>query len=117
MPPDPVGWGARRTLVRGVLSSLALAVVVTGLTMLVAYQYCMDGPGRGLPMAVIHPSHSDEAASRLTTGLLGNDVPWGPMVDPVAFVVDVGAWALAVASARSMASRWRRRERQGSRSR
>lgn len=31
-------------------------VALTAATMLIPYQYCMDGPGRGLPFAVYSPS-------------------------------------------------------------
>ena len=35
--------------------SLVLGTVITGMTMLVPFQYCMDGPGRGFPFAVYSP--------------------------------------------------------------
>ena len=34
-------------------------ILVTAMSMLVEYQYCMGGPGRGFPFAVWRPGHPD----------------------------------------------------------
>jgi hypothetical protein len=41
-----------------ILCSVA-AVVVTASLLAVSYDFCMGGPGRGLPFAAVHPSHDE----------------------------------------------------------
>jgi hypothetical protein len=44
-------------IAKRVAISLIVGGVATVLIMLVEYQYCMDGSGRGWPFAIIHPAH------------------------------------------------------------
>jgi hypothetical protein len=41
--------------VKACFISLLCGVALTGIIMLVPYEYCMDGPGRGFPFAVYSP--------------------------------------------------------------
>jgi hypothetical protein len=73
---------------------------LTAMTMLIPYQYCMDGPGRGFPFAVYCPSCGawlpafafDESKIPLILDLGG-------------FLGDVLVWGLAVAFVRYWFSR------------
>lgn len=46
-----------RMIIKRFMGFLLLAATLTGLSMLIEYQYCMGGPGRGLPCAILRPTH------------------------------------------------------------
>jgi len=41
------------------LMNLFVGAILTAATYSIEWDYCIDGPGRGLPLAMVHPSHGD----------------------------------------------------------
>ena len=73
-----------------ILVSLTFGTLLTAATMLFPYDYCMDGPGRGFPCAVLRPWHGASAgAVRLQRdGELGRELALSSVA------VDVLVWSI-----------------------
>lgn len=58
--------------------SAVIAVILTAAGMIPPIEYCMAGPGYGLPMAVIHPSHQEWWLIPLRIPLAMDDFAFDP---------------------------------------
>ena len=67
-------------------------VALTGVVMLVPYEYCMDGPGRGFPFAVYSPS-----CGAWVPVVAFDDSKVPQVLDAGGFVGDVVAWGAVAA--------------------
>ena len=80
--------------------SLLIGIAMTGTLTFFEYQYCMDGPGRGWPFAVIYPAHLNLVPGETppTRGdepfsiLLRSDISYPPQVSGLAVVGDIIVW-------------------------
>lgn len=80
-------------------------VVCTALSTLVTYEYCVGGPGRGLPFAVTHPGHGPEALEFVYEG----SALEGQVLDLGALGLDLGVWSVLVGLPFAFVRMWRRR--------
>ena len=86
-----------------VITAIALGFAVTGLMTLFERPYCMDGRGRGLPFAVIHPAHwrqipgepLPERGDEIFSILLRTDRNFPPSVNVLAIPANVAFWSCA----------------------
>ena len=62
------------------------------LSALVKYEYCMDGPGRGLPYAMSHPGHGPELLEFAYQGAAAE----GIVFDAASASKNVVVWSLFV---------------------
>src|SRR5215471_19183727 len=79
-------------MIRALAFALLIGFVATTLSMVVEYQFCMDGPGRGFPAAVTHPAHGKEPMEFAYSG----DQIEGMVVDVGNVGVDLATWSLVV---------------------
>jgi hypothetical protein len=82
---------------------LLAAILLSTASLAFKYEFCMDGPGYGLPLAVLHPAHEDH----FVVAVRGNNVD-GTVLDFPNLGVNVVAWALVSLGGRSA---WRARRR------
>ena len=82
---------------------LACGVIITGAIMLVPYEYCTDGPGRGFPFAVLSPLHGPS----LGAVRLQPDTNNGQGFDFVSLAGDVVVWAGVAAGVSLFVRRFR----------
>ena len=96
-----------KSLFRLAILSLIAGVGLSASSMVFEYEYCMDGPGRGLPLAVIHPSHGevDWVIPLYDT----KQLKWGPETDVLNAAGDLVFWVILFFCAASLLHRWRRR--------
>lgn len=86
------------------LVSVAIGLAITGLTMLHAYPYCLNGPARGFPLAVtIPPCEASVVSLGDTSGKSG-----APVVDLARLGVDVLVWGCLGAGVQAAFSRRKR---------
>jgi hypothetical protein len=67
-------------------------IVATALSLLVEYEFCMDGPGRGIPAAVTHPAHGKAVMEYPYSG----DEIEGIVFDGGSLGIDVLVWSIIV---------------------
>jgi len=87
-----------KTLIRNVVWGAA----VTAATLLVVYQYCMDGPGRGLLFAVYTPVCG---AWFLILKLDNSKIP--QVIDCGALIANILFWSLVVGLPRFLIHKYR----------
>lgn len=96
------GARARVRTVKTHAINLVWGVALTAMTMLIPYQYCMDGPGRGFPFAVYCP-----ACGAWLAAFAFDDSKIPQILDLGGFFGDALVWGFAVALARHWLSRSR----------
>jgi hypothetical protein len=84
-----------------IIISLLWGVAITSATLLVDYQYCMDGPGRGFPFAVYSPLCG---AWFPVFAFDRSKIP--QILDGGGFIGDVLAWGAAAYFVRSRFACW-----------
>ncbi|MFO1461032.1 MAG: hypothetical protein U1G08_16710 [Verrucomicrobiota bacterium] len=87
-------------IVKGYVINVMWGVALTATTMLIPYQYCMDGAGRGFPFAVYCPS-----CGAWLPAFAFDDSKIPQILDLGGFLVDVLVWGLAAAFVRYRLSR------------
>ena len=94
-------------MLRVLLFALLIGFVATALSLVVEYEFCVDGPGRGFPAAVAHPAHGKEAMEFAYSG----DQIEGRVVDVGNVGIDLATWSLVVGLPVSLVARARRQRR------
>lgn len=78
-------------------------IIITGAVMLVPYEYCMDGSGRGFPFAILSPLHGPSpGAIRLQP-----DTKNGQGLDFLSLAGDVIIWGAVAAGVSLFVRRFR----------
>ena len=76
---------------RFLLIPTACGVALTALTLSFGWNYCAGGEGRGMPAAVVRPSHGTSiAAIQLQPELKTH----GTEISLIAAAIDIGFWSL-----------------------
>ncbi|HZM90006.1 MAG TPA: hypothetical protein VFF31_26030 [Blastocatellia bacterium] len=90
---------------------LAFAFVIgflaTALSLLAEYQFCADGPGRGVPAAMTHPAHGEDP---MEFPYSGNEIE-GMVLDVRSVGINLLAWSLVLGLPAGLIERARRRRR------
>jgi hypothetical protein len=75
------------------ITCVASGILITAALMLVPYEYCIDGTGRGLPLAVLHPMHGSSAG----VVRLQADTKGGQGLDFLGLASDSAMWSALLA--------------------
>lgn len=91
-----------RSRLQSFLIAVAVGLLLTAASLLAQWECCMDGSGRGVPFAIIHPSHQD---SRFFV-LLDPSAKLGDEIDIDNILGNWLAWSMLAALGRAGWRRW-----------